>query len=275
MIDPFVLLTPILLLAVIALLRFVGCKAFGTADPGGNPVPTTSTIDPTSKTEGGDKFTLTVNGTNFVKGSSPSVVRWNGPFPGPTDRQTIFVTDKQLTADITAADIANAGIADVTVFNPAPDGGTSTPALKFTIVAIPPVSVTFDDLGALPPGLTEKPLSGNYKNLNFGANWYWKGSGAGNSIFLGPPSNTNPATGSLSFASPRVLLRARILAELDGAKITLKDGVNPDASKTVNIADGLTYFDTGWKLPSMSIGVSSSVGWDISIDTIVYKGPPL
>jgi len=276
MFDPYLLLTPLLLLAIIALLRFVGCKSFGSAEPAGNPLPTTKDISPTSKTEGEGAFKLTVKGTNFITGvTNPSVVRWKGPAATPSDRPTTYDSATQLTADITSADIANSGDAYVTVFNGAPDGGTSDPPLKFTINAIPPVPVTFDDLGALPAGSTEQPLSGNYKKLNFGPNWYWKGSGVGNSIFLGPPGNNGTATGSFSFASPRVLLRVRILAELDGATITLKDGLNLDVSKTVNKANGLTYVDTGWKQPSTSIAVTSSVGWDLSIDTIVYKGPPL
>jgi hypothetical protein len=42
------------------------------------------------------------------------------------------VNSGQVTAKITAADIATAGTASVTVKNPAPGGGTSNP-LTFTI----------------------------------------------------------------------------------------------------------------------------------------------
>jgi hypothetical protein len=73
---------------------------------------------------GGPAFTLTVYGAGFI---SSSVVRWNG-----ADRTTTFVSGTQLTAAITAADIAAAGTANVTVFNPAPGGGTSN-AMPFSI----------------------------------------------------------------------------------------------------------------------------------------------
>lgn len=89
-----------------------------------NPVPTLSSLNPASSTVGGSAFTLTVNGTNFVNGSA---VQWNG-----ANRTTTFVSSAQLTAAITAADIASAGTASVAVFNPTPGGGTST-ALSFTI----------------------------------------------------------------------------------------------------------------------------------------------
>jgi hypothetical protein len=91
-----------------------------------NPIPTTTGLSPSSATAGGEAFTLTVNGTNFVDGST---VRWNG-----SDRTTTYVSSTQLTASITAADIAAAGTASVTVFTGTPGPGTSN-AQTFTIVA--------------------------------------------------------------------------------------------------------------------------------------------
>jgi uncharacterized protein (TIGR03437 family) len=88
-----------------------------------NPTPTASLISPNSAIAGGPAFTLNVTGANFVNGS---VVRWNG-----SDRATTTVSPTQLTAAITAADIATAGAANITVFNPAPGGGVSG-ALTFT-----------------------------------------------------------------------------------------------------------------------------------------------
>ena len=88
-----------------------------------NPAPTLNSISPTSATAGGAVFTLTVDGSNFVSGS---VVRWNG-----NSRTTTFVSATQLTASIPASDIASGGTAQVTVFNPTPGGGTTT-ALTFT-----------------------------------------------------------------------------------------------------------------------------------------------
>jgi Domain of unknown function (DUF4082)/Bacterial Ig-like domain/Bacterial Ig domain len=96
------------------------------APPSNNPVPTTSGLAPNSAIAGGAAFTLTVNGTNFV---TNSVVRWNG-----ADRPTTFVSATQLTAAIPSTDIAASGTASVTVFNPAPGGGTSNPQ-TFTISA--------------------------------------------------------------------------------------------------------------------------------------------
>jgi uncharacterized protein (TIGR03437 family) len=89
-----------------------------------NPAPAITTLSPTSATVGGAAFTLTVNGTGFVTGST---VQWNG-----ANRATTFVSATQLTAAITAADIATAGSASVTVVNSTPGGGTSN-AVNFPV----------------------------------------------------------------------------------------------------------------------------------------------
>jgi hypothetical protein len=88
-------------------------------NPGvGNPVPTITTLLPTSATAGGAAFTLTVNGTNF---NASSVVNFNG-----TAKTTTLVNATQITAAIAAPDVAAAGQVNVTVTNPAPGGGTTT-----------------------------------------------------------------------------------------------------------------------------------------------------
>jgi hypothetical protein len=85
--------------------------------------PTITSISPTGAIAGGAAFTLTVNGTNFVSGST---VSFNG-----NARATTFVSATQLTAFILASDIATAGTFNVTVTNPG--GGTSS-FVGFTVV---------------------------------------------------------------------------------------------------------------------------------------------
>lgn len=139
----------LILLFAISLISFMGCggekeetttttqtatqtatqqSATQTQPP--NPLPTTTIMVPISVIAGQPTFTLTMNGTGFVNGLS--VVKWNG-----ADRPTIYASDTQLTASIPASDIANAGTASVTVFNPTPGGGDSN-AQTFTINPVPP-----------------------------------------------------------------------------------------------------------------------------------------
>ena len=89
-----------------------------------NPVPTLTSIAPPTTGAGGAAFTLTLTGTNFINGST---AQWKG-----SARTTTFVSATQLTAAITAADIASPGTAAVTVVNPTPGGGASN-SLTLTI----------------------------------------------------------------------------------------------------------------------------------------------
>jgi hypothetical protein len=89
-----------------------------------NPVPSIISLQPSNTLAGGPEFTLTVNGSNFI---SKSRVQWNG-----SDLSTTFVSSTELTAVVTPHDIGLAGTVPVTVFNPAPGGGTSQPS-TFTI----------------------------------------------------------------------------------------------------------------------------------------------
>lgn len=113
-----------------------------------NPVPAITSLSPNSATAGDAAFILTVNGANFISGST---VQWNG-----SGRTTTFVSGTQLTAAIPSADLMAAGAASVTVVNPAPGGGTSN-AVSFTInpaqnpvptvVSLSPNSATAGDGG--------------------------------------------------------------------------------------------------------------------------------
>ena len=104
--------------------RYDNFSRLALSTAGVNPIPAATSLAPNSATAGSAGVAMTVNGANFVPGS---VVRWNG-----MDRVTTFVSASQLVAQVTAADLAAAGVAAVSVFNPAPGGGLSGD-LTFTI----------------------------------------------------------------------------------------------------------------------------------------------
>jgi hypothetical protein len=91
-----------------------------------NPVPTATSLSPSSATKGA-AFTLTVSGTNF---NASSVVNFNG-----AAKTTTFMDATHVKASIAATDTAAAGTFNVTVTNPAPGGGTSANQ-SFAVVAI-------------------------------------------------------------------------------------------------------------------------------------------
>jgi hypothetical protein len=90
----------------------------------GNPVPSLSSLDPDHVAAGTQGFSVTVNGTGFVNGST---VLWNG-----TPLVPVLLSQTKLTGLVQDNLISIPGTASVTVSSPAPGGGTSN-ALTFTI----------------------------------------------------------------------------------------------------------------------------------------------
>jgi hypothetical protein len=90
-------------------------------------VPVVAAIMPASQLHGGSDFTLTVTGSNF---NGNAVVNWNAA-PQPNTTHPMANT---LSVKIPAADIATAGMAQVSVTNPGsstpggPYGGSNTPS---------------------------------------------------------------------------------------------------------------------------------------------------
>jgi hypothetical protein len=135
-----------------------------TIKPQQNPVPSVTSISPVNATAGGSAFTLAVTGSNFITSSK---VSWNG-----ADRTTTFVSATQLTAQVSAADIASAGTATVTVFNPLPGGGTSS-GITFEIKSGPTIStITPSTRQAGSPAFT---LIVNGTHFNSGSKVRWNG----------------------------------------------------------------------------------------------------
>ena len=97
----------VIVTGIMSLGFLAGCgggtsQSFNSQPPGGsNPVPTITTISPTSTVAGSAAFMLTINGTNFILAST---VNFNGTAPATT-----FVSATQLTAAIPTAAIASAG----------------------------------------------------------------------------------------------------------------------------------------------------------------------
>jgi FG-GAP-like repeat/FG-GAP repeat len=111
-----------------------------------NPIPLVNQpLVPDAVTMGGHGFTLTVNGTGFV---AKSVINWNGGA-----RTTTFVSASQVTALISAADIATPGTTSVTVVNPAPGGGVSN------VVFLPIPTTSFKMILASSPAVGISPFS--------------------------------------------------------------------------------------------------------------------
>lgn len=114
-----------LVLALFAALEMAACggsQGTTTTLPKSvpNPVPSITGFSPGFVLAGAAAQSVTVNGANFVAGSTAT-------FDG-TAHPATFGNSSQLAVSLSAADLASAGCYDLTVTNPAPGGGTSNSA---------------------------------------------------------------------------------------------------------------------------------------------------
>jgi hypothetical protein len=118
-----------------------------------NPVPTVTSLSPSSLTAGATAQTLTINGTGFL---ATSTVTFNGVAHTPA-----YVSASQLTISLTTADLASAGSFPVVVTNPAPGGGSSVP-VSFTVTATNPIpTISLLAPASLAVGATPQTLTIN------------------------------------------------------------------------------------------------------------------
>jgi hypothetical protein len=92
-----------------------------------NLAPVVTSISPSTVLSGSSATTITVNGMGFSNASSIVV--------GGASLPTTFVSSTQLTAVVTAGQLTTLGWEPVSVSNPSPGGGTSTP-LSLTIFSV-------------------------------------------------------------------------------------------------------------------------------------------
>lgn len=138
-------------------------------DPPPAPVPTMTSISPTSATSGSGPLTLTVDGSNFIAGGLGSVVRWNG-----VNLATTYVSPTQLRATLTEANLGSSGTAAVTVFNPAPGGGTSAEQ-QFNVIAPVPTTTSISPT-TVTAGTAAFTLTVNGTNFIRNSVVHWNGS---------------------------------------------------------------------------------------------------
>lgn len=117
--------------------------------------PSITSVSPSTSVAGGAAFALTVTGTDFTQ---DTVVEWDG-----SPRATKFNSTTTLTAQILAADIANAGTNSIVVVNPQGAGAASAPfpyivtAAGAALAAKFPQVVSVSALGGPADGPSESP----------------------------------------------------------------------------------------------------------------------
>ena len=134
---------------------------YGSMEAQGN-VPAIGSFSPSSAVAGSGGFNLIVNGSNFREGA---IVRWRG-----SDRVTTYVSGGQLRAAILASDIAQAGVAQVTVLQTVGRQERASDPASFTIT-VAPVSNPIPAATSLSPRVVtvapQTPLTLTVNGSNF------------------------------------------------------------------------------------------------------------
>ena len=112
------------LLALVVFAFFMTLPGCGGGSSS-NPVPSITSLSPTSVAAGSAAQTLTVNGSGFM---SASTVTLNG-----AAHASSFVSASQLSVPLSTNDMATTGAFPVVVTNPAPGGGSSS-SVNFSVV---------------------------------------------------------------------------------------------------------------------------------------------
>jgi hypothetical protein len=236
-----------------------------------NPVPVLTGISPTTATAGDPEFTLTVTGTGFIPGST---LRWKG-----ADRVTTYGTDTRLTATIPATDIASQGTAAVTIFTPAPGGGTSG-AMTFTINPPPnpfPVLTGISPTSAA-AGDPEFNLTVAGSNFVPGSKVQWKGLDrvttyvSANSLNASIPASDIAVKGT---AAVRVLNPAPGGGTSVTKTFTITASPNPVPVLTSMSPDNTTEGGPSFLMTVTGSGfvTGSKVKWDGADRTTTYLSP--
>jgi hypothetical protein len=207
-----------------------------------------------------------VNGRGFI---NDSVVRWNG-----SNRTTTFISSNQLTAAIRAADVTTGGTAQVTVFNPAPGGGSSN-SQTFIVDGTPPTLV----ISAPSATLARNGTSVTYTVDYTGADAVTLGT---SDVTL---NSTGSASGTVNVTGSGTLTRTVIISSLTGdgtLGISITAGTASDlvgntaaaaeasATFTVdNTAPSLTGFSATTPSASLNIPIPAFTATD-SVGVVAY-----
>ena len=193
-----------------------------------------SSLSPASAIAGGPAFTLTVNGSGFLAGST---VQWNGsPLPSS------YLSGTQLTASVSAGLIANVGSASVTAVSP---GGTPLGSAIFTINP-PPATISSLSPNSAAAGGAAFILTVSGSGFLNGSTVEWNGSALATTYV-----NGNQLTASVSTA---------LIATIGSATVTVASpgGAASNPLLFAISPAGNLFISTTSPLPAGTIGAPYS-----------------
>jgi hypothetical protein len=208
--------------------------ATGTGKFTVNPKPTITSVNPASRGQGAAAQSIVITGTGFVSGVSLSA---SFSATGITVNSTTYNSATQVTANVTIAAGASAGIGDVTVTNG--DAGVGTGTGKFTVNAGP--TVTSATPSSRPRGATAQNIVIAGSGFVSGATASFSGSGI--TVNSTTFNNANQVTANITVAAG---------ATVGSGNVTV---VNPDAGSGL----GTNVFTVN-ALPTVTTATSGGQG---------------
>ena len=202
-----------------------------------NAVPVLAGISPQSGTIGGPAFTMTLNGSNFAAGAMVKIT-------GNADLTPATLTPTSLTVSVPASYIASGASLGVSIFNPAPGGGTSA-AATFTIS--PPAPAI--DSATTATGTVGTPfnytITASDTPTNFTAAPLPSGLSFANGIISGTPTAPGTTPVALSATNLSGTGTAALSITINAAPVAPLISSALSATGTVGTAFGYTIAATG------------------------------
>jgi len=226
-----------------------------------NPAPVVSSISPATVNAGSGNTTLTVTGTGFC---AQSVVELGG-----TALATTYGSGTQLTAVVTAAQLANAGSVGVAVTTPAPGGGNSSAlALAVLVVmAVNPPALT------MTVGQTQQFTANVTGSTNQGATWSVNGV-VGGSATVGTIDTTGLYTAPAIPPTPNTLtVTAASLAAPSQSATASVTIVNP--APTISSISPATAFALSGATPLTVTGSGFTPESTLTVNGSAFPATPV
>lgn len=219
-------------------------------------------ISPTTVSAGGPNFTLTVNGSGYVAGSS--VVQING-----SSRSTVFVSTVQLAATILATDITAPGALTVTVLNTNAGVSVSSNPAQLAVV-----SAASPQLISASPGFTTQGVEQVRMTL-VGTNFR-----QGATVVISPPLATLSASDGHTRASD---VSVQSVTVVNSGVMTALVSVSPTAVQGLRAVDVLNLDGTSTIDPTtttpqgstqpMRVSPTNSIGSPLSVLNMAMMHP--
>jgi trimeric autotransporter adhesin len=158
---------------------------------GGNPIPSITSISPSTVYVDSATTKVTINGSGFL---SSSVVYLQ---TGNTPLTTTYVSATQITAQVPDTALDSTGTIYLYVTNPAPGGGSTSTSLQ--VVSGEP-SISTVSPGYITAGTTSEPIILSGSNFMSGAKVQWNGTSIPTTYISSTELQATPTTADLATA---------------------------------------------------------------------------